>query len=382
MSGERRLDVRRVAMEFAKEGKLLGVEPYGNGHINDTFLARYRDASGERRLICQRINHEVFRNPAAVMENIVRVTAHQHRRLAEEGCADAERRALRTVATSGGAPFYLDAEGNTWRSYLFIEGASSLEAVETPGQAREAARAFGRFQGQLADLPGERLHETIPGFHHTPSRLRALQDAVERDPFNRACGVAAEVEFVLGREAQVRRLVEAQEAGLLPERITHNDTKLNNVLIDARTQEGICVIDLDTVMPGLALYDFGDLVRSSTSPTAEDERDLSKVGMRMPMFAALVDGYLGAASGFLLAAEKAELAFCGRLITLEIGMRFLTDHLEGDRYFRIHRADQNLDRSRAQFRLVRSMEEQEEAMERMVEEWTPSSSAALAESCA
>jgi Ser/Thr protein kinase RdoA (MazF antagonist) len=239
--------------------------------------------------------------------------------------------------------------------------------VRSPAQAESAAKAFGAFQALLADLPGERLHETIPDFHHTPSRFARFQAALAKDSHGRAAAAGPEIAFALARASEVSVVVDALRDGSLPERVTHNDTKLNNVLLDDITQEGVCVIDLDTVMPGSALYDFGDLVRTSTSPATEDETDLSRVRMQLPMFAALVRGYLTSARGFLTPREKELLPFAGKLITLEIGLRFLTDWLEGDTYFKIKRPMHNLDRCRTQFKLVASIEEQLPTMQEIVE---------------
>jgi len=235
--------------------------------------------------------------------------------------------------------------------------------VQSTAQAFEAAQAFGRFQGLLADLPAPRLHDTIPDFHHTPKRFAALLDAISVDTANRAARAMPEIEFALRLEPITPVLLDAN----LPERVTHNDCKLNNVLLDDTTGAAVCVIDLDTVMPGLALYDFGDMVRTTTSPAMEDERDLSKVTMQFPMFEALARGYLASAGGFLTAAETDLLAFSGKLITFEIGLRFLTDYLRGDTYYKVHREAHNLDRCRAQFQLVRSIGQQEEPMQRLVD---------------
>jgi aminoglycoside phosphotransferase (APT) family kinase protein len=257
----------------------------------------------------------------------------------------------------------VDAEGNYWRAYRFIKNARTYDAIESTGQAFQAARAFGNFQHQLADLPAPRLHDTILDFHHTPKRFAALERAIAADVAGRAILAKPEIEFALAHQPIANVLVDAN----LPERVTHNDTKFNNVMLDDATGEAICVIDLDTVMPGLALYDFGDMVRTTTSPTQEDERDLSKVAMQFPMFEALVRGYLDAAGEFLTKAEKRYLAFSGKLITFEIGIRFLTDYLAGDTYFRVHREGHNLDRCRTQFKLIESIERQEEKMDRLVE---------------
>jgi len=359
-------DLARIANYFQIPGTFMYGEPYGNGHINDTFVAHYKTPTGERRLIHQRINHDIFKKPTAVMANIARVTAHQRAKLEQAGCKDADRRALTLVPAKDGKTYHSDDHGNTWRSYWFIEKARSVEFVENPRIAYESARAFGEFQRQLVDMPGGRLEETIPDFHNTPKRFAAFREMMEKDPVNRVCEAGPEIEFVLANEGITKVLHEKNRQGLVPERVTHNDTKINNVLIDDDTSEGICVIDLDTVMPGLVLYDFGDMVRTATSPSAEDEKDLSKVHMDMKLFEQLVRGYLETAGAFLNATEKEYLPFSGKLITLEIGIRFLTDFLAGDKYFKIHRPEQNLDRCRTQFKLVRSITEQEERMNKLV----------------
>ena len=262
-----------------------------------------------------------------------------------------------------GWAWHVDAEGNYWRAYRFIEGARTYDTVESAEQAFQAGKAFGRFQQMLASLPAPRLHETIPDFHNTPKRFVALEQAIAADAAGRARLAGREIEFALARKSMAGVLLDAN----LPERVTHNDTKFSNVLLDDVTGEGICVVDLDTVMPGLALYDFGDMVRTTTSPAMEDERDLSKVTMQFAMFEALVRGYLQAAGGFLTKAEKQHLAFSGKLITFEQGIRFLTDYLAGDTYYKVQREGQNLDRCRTQFKLIKSIEEQEDKMERLLE---------------
>jgi len=248
-----------------------------------------------------------------------------------------------------------------------VEGVQSLEAVQSPEQAFQAGRAFGEFQSLLVDLPGGRLHETIPAFHDTRKRYAALQQAIAKDRHNRAPAARPEIEFARSRAKLVGVILDAMAKGKIPERVTHNDTKFNNVMLDTLTGEARCVVDLDTVMPGCALYDFGDMVRTTTSPTLEDELDLSKVEMHLPIFKQLAEGYLSTAGSFLCPAEKALMAFAGKLITFEIGMRFLTDFLSGDTYFRIHRPDHNLDRCRTQFKLVESIERQEKVMQKFVD---------------
>ena len=361
-------DLRSIAGLFHIYGDFVEAAPYGTGHINDTYAAVFDQSGGPVRYIFQRINHHVFKNPSAVMENVSRVTAHVRQKL-EEGQSDQiSRRVLTLVPTHDGRMWDRDAEGNHWRCYLFIEKATTHDQIKSPAQAFQAAKAFGTFQKMLADLPAPRLRDTIPNFHHTRSRFDALRQAVQEDACQRAASVQREIDFCLQRESMVDVLLGLQARGLVPERVTHNDTKLDNVMIDDATGEGICVIDLDTVMPGLVLYDFGDLCRTGTRPTAEDERDLSKVEMRLDMFEALVRGYLASAGDFLNTTEKDHLAFSAKLITFEIGLRFLTDYLQGDRYFKIHRDGHNADRARVQFKMVESFERNEQAMAKVVKD--------------
>ena len=354
-------NVAAAAGQFEIGGEFFEARPYGSGHINDTYQVFFREGGASRCHILQRINHNIFKRPVALMENIQRVTVHLSEQVANE--PDSNRRVLRLIPARDGRAWHVDGEGNHWRAYRFIEKARSYDAVESTDQAYQAARAFGRFQQLLTSLPAPRLHDTIPDFHHAPKRFKALEDAIAADVAGRAIPVKPEIEFARARQSITGVLLEAN----LPERVTHNDTKLNNVMLDDATGEGICVIDLDTVMPGLAPYDFGDMVRTTTSPAMEDERDLSKVTMQFPMFEALVRGYLSTAGGFLTKAEKDLLAFSGKLITFELGVRFLTDYLMGDTYFKVHRDGHNLDRCRTQFKLIESIEEQEEKMDRLVE---------------
>jgi len=345
-----------VARQFQIDGELSAITTYGGGHINDTYCAVFDQCGVPARYIVQRINTAVFKDPVALMENIQRVTSHLARKLAGE--KDSERRVLTLIPARDGRAWHLDSEGRYWRAYRFVERARAYDAAETTQQAFQAARAFGAFQKLLADLPAPRLHDTIPDFHNTPGRFAALELAVSADEANRAVNARAEIEFAFARQPIVSVFLNAG----LPERITHNDTKFNNVLLDDATGEGICVIDLDTVMPGLALCDFGDMVRTATSPAAEDERDLSRVTMQFPMFVALLRGYLSSAGSFLTREEKKHLALAGRLIAFEQGIRFLADYLAGDTYYKVRREGQNLDRCRTQFKLVESIERQEEQM--------------------
>lgn len=358
-------DLEKVFKNFSIDGSYIGSSPCGNGHINDTFTVTINQQEKQARYVFQRINHEVFADPARLMDNFRRVTEHQRSKLGN--ISEAHRRSLTLIPTKEGEPCYRDGQGNFWRCCVFVEKATTFEVVETPEQAYEVAKAFGQFQRDLADLPGKRLHETIPDFHNTPRRFSKFIVALERDRHDRATMAKEEINFALVREPMTRTLLDLNASGEIPERITHNDTKLNNLFIDDETGEGICVIDLDTVMPGLALYDFGDLVRTATSPAAEDEKDLSKVTMQMHMYEALHEGYLSSAGAFLTPAEKSHLAFAGKLMTFETGLRFLTDYLDGDVYFKTHRPEHNLDRCRTQFKLVASIEDQEEVMNRLVQ---------------
>lgn len=370
MSDVRKADaatLQKIAEQFQIFGDFVNGEPYGSGHINDTYKISYLVAGTPVHYLLQRINHHVFTAPANVQSNILRVTRHIAARLTETGAKDISRRTLTVVPTRYDEPVYHDVEGNWWRMYLFVEKATTYDVIQSTDQAFLVAKAFAGFQSMVADMPAPRLHETIPNFHNTVKRYEALQTAIQKDAFNRVKDVQPEIEFVQARAGEFGRLLERQAKGEIPERITHNDTKLNNVMLDDKTGEGICVIDLDTVMPGLALYDFGDMCRTATATAAEDETDLSKVYSRMDMFEALAKGYCSAAK-FLVPAEKEELAFSARLITMTIGIRFLTDYLSGDVYFRIKRPGHNIDRCRTQFKMVASMEEQSEQMEQIVRE--------------
>jgi Phosphotransferase enzyme family len=352
--------VAALANQFEIPGEFIGAAPYGKGHINDTRCVVFRQAGVPVRSILQRINRNVFTSPVALMENIERVTSHLSAQIPDD--QDRSRRVLTLIPARDGRAWHVDEAGNYWRAWRFIEKARTYDTVESAAQAYQAARAFGQFQKMLIGMPAPRLHDTIPGFHHTPKRFTALEQAIALDAAGRAILAKPEIEFAFARQSMTSVLIDAN----LPERVAHNDTKFNNVLIDDDTGEAICIIDLDTVMPGLALYDFGDMVRTATSPANEDERDLTKVNMQFSMFEALLRGYLASAGNFLSKAEKQYLAFSGRLIAFEQGIRFLADYLAGDTYYKVHRDGHNLDRCRTQFKLVESIERQEERMEQLV----------------
>jgi len=363
----RESQLQEISKRFQIYGEILHAETCKIGHINETYSATYDQGGTRVRYIHQKINRTVFKDPALVMRNVTRVTDHVRKKLEELNVRDITRRCLRIVPTRDGESYYRDGAGEYWRTFVFVEGVQTFESVQSLQQAFEAGRAFGFFQSLLVDLPGPRLAETIPHFHHARKRFEALQEAVENDHFNRAASAKAEIDFALKHEGVVDVILDALARKRIPERITHNDTKFNNVMLDTVTGEAMCVVDLDTVMAGCALYDFGDMVRTTTSPTLEDELDLSKVRVQMPMFKKLTEGYLSSAGRFLSKGEKACIAFAGKLITFTIGIRFLTDHLAGDTYFRIHRPGHNLDRCRTQFKLVESIEQQEGPMQKFVE---------------
>jgi hypothetical protein len=344
------------------------VTPYGTGHINDTFASRFQTGRGIARYVHQRINHNVFHEPDKVMENIERVTRYARERIIASG-GDPQRETLNLVMAKDGKSFYRTAEGDTWRTYLFIDGVRTYDKVEDVRHVYTAANAFGKFQRLLSGLPGERLHETIPNFHHTRQRFDAFVKALERDAANRAASVRAEIDFILAREADASVVVDMLARGQLPERVTHNDTKLNNVLIDERTGEGICVIDLDTVMPGSALYDFGDLVRTGAITALEDAPDLAQVQLDLNMFERLAHGFLDATRDTLTPTEIDYMPFGAKLITLEQAIRFLGDHLNGDVYYKIHRPNHNLDRARTQIKLVAEIERNLDRMKAVVDKY-------------
>ncbi|MCI2046552.1 MAG: aminoglycoside phosphotransferase family protein [Faecalibacterium sp.] len=352
--------LREAEQAFDFGGAVCAAEHYGAGHINDTYAVRRAD--GTKRFILQRINTDTFTDPAGLMENICGVTAYLRRAIIAAG-GDPERETLNVIAAKTGAPFFTDSEGGAWRAYAFVEDTICLQKVENEQQFDTAARTFGHFQRQLAGYPAASLHETIAHFHDTPARYANLERAVKADPLGRAAGVAAELAFVRAREKDCRVLTDLLAAGELPLRVTHNDTKLNNVLIDRATGRGICVIDLDTVMPGLSLYDFGDSIRFGANDCAEDEPDQSKVHFSLHLYQVFARGFLAAAGDALTQAEKTYLPWGAKLMTLECGMRFLTDYLEGDHYFKISRPEQNLDRARTQFTLVKGMEDVWAAMQ-------------------
>ena len=359
-------ELMEVINSFDFGGKLEEVGIFGNGHINETYCAVFSTEAGQKRYILQKMNKQIFKDPVGLMENISGVTSWLKKKILENG-GDAERETLNIVNDRAGAPYFVDKEGEYWRAYLFIEDATCFDQVENDEDFYQSAVGFGTFQQLLAEFPAEKLHETIPNFHNTPDRYRAFLETLERDPMRRAAQVQPEIEFALARQSEMAALQTALKAGELPLRVTHNDTKLNNVLLDAKTRKALCVIDLDTVMPGSSLYDFGDSIRFGAATAAEDERDLSRMEMSLERFRVFTRGYVRSCPG--LTQKELELLPLGaKTMTMECGVRFLTDYLDGDHYFAVHRDGQNLDRARTQFRLVADMEKKWNEMQKIVAE--------------
>jgi len=363
-------DFKNITKHFQFKGEFINAEPYGLGHINDTFLARFKNENnGENKYILQRINKNVFKTPEKLMENIKNVTLHIKGKITDNG-GDINRETLNLISTDEGVCFYKSDEGDYWRAYIFIEGAQTYQVVENLNHFYNAGKALGKFEQNLSDFPADKLYETIPDFHNTYKRFLAFKEAVEKDSLNRAKEVEAEINFVFNRAKDTAILVDLLNEGKLPLRVAHNDTKFNNIMIDDITGEGICVIDLDTIMPGLSLYDFGDSIRSGANPAEEDEIDLSKVCMDLDLFESFTHGFIEGTNRSLTELELQYLPFSAKLMTFECGMRFLTDYLNGDVYFKIHRPNHNLDRARTQFKMVADMEAKLEEMKAIVEKYS------------
>ena len=361
--------LREVLSAYDFPATLLGATRYGQGHINDTFCVVCQPQEGDAiRFILQGLSSAAFPHPEELMENFVGITSFLREKIVAAG-GDAMRETLSLVATRDGKPFYTDSNGKVWRLTPFIENTDCFQKA-TPELFEASARAFGRFQRMLGGYPAETLHETIVNFHNTEDRFAKFEAALKADKHGRAADILPEIQFVLDRRADCSVALDALRSGKLPLRVTHNDTKLNNILIDRASGEGICVIDLDTTMPGLAINDFGDSIRFGANHSAEDEKDLTKVNFDIDLYEAYTRGFIQGAQGSLTEGELEYLPWGARLMTLECGIRFLTDYLDGDHYFRIHYPEQNLDRCRTQFKLVRDMEEQFDAMHAVVRKYS------------
>lgn len=365
---EKKKEISEIIAGFAFPGTLCEVIPYGNGHINDTYRLTFDQEGEQVHYILQRMNRQVFQKPEELMENIEGVTAWLRKKIQENG-GDIYRETLNVIPSAEGKAWCVDDTGEYWRAYYFIEHAVCLDQVSDAQDFYESAVTFGHFQRLLADYPADTLHETIPDFHNTPDRFRKFQAAVEADVCGRAASVQEEIRFAMEREAFTHTLMDDLKAGKLPLRVTHNDTKLNNIMLDETTRRGICVIDLDTVMPGLSVNDFGDSIRFGASTGAEDERDLTKISCDLKLFEAYTKGFIEGCAGALTEEELNQLVNGAKMMTLECGIRFLTDYLEGDHYFKIHREGQNLDRCRTQFKLVADMEQKEADMQKIVDKY-------------
>lgn len=361
--------INEAIANFRFDGVLVDERPYGSGHINDTYLLVFEIAEmGQIKVILQRMNKDIFKEPVELMENILNVTSYLRERIIENG-GDPERETLNVIPAVDGKAYFVDSSGEYWRAYKFITDATSYDQVESADDFYQSAVSFGNFQRLLAAYPAETLHETIKGFHDTRARFQVFKKAVEDDVCGRAAYVQEEIRFVLEREDLANFFAELLDKKEIPLRVTHNDTKLNNIMIDNKTGKGVCVIDLDTVMPGLAMHDFGDSIRFGASTAAEDEQDLSKVSCDMELYDIYAKGYIEGCGGKLTEREIDLMPMGAKAMTFECGMRFLTDYLQGDTYFKIHRENHNLDRCRTQFKLVKDMETKWETMQSIIQKY-------------
>ena len=343
-------------------------ERYGSGHINDTFLVINKEGDAEKKYILQRMNHEIFKDVDGLMNNVSGVTAYLRDIIIKEG-GDPERETLNLVPDVNGNLHHIDSIGSHWRVYLFISDATTYNQVEKIEDFYQSAKAFGHFQNLLAGYPVEKLVETIPAFHDTPKRFETFLKAVEEDVCGRAASVQEEIAFVMDRKDELGAVMDLQRAGEMPYRVTHNDTKLNNIMIDDNSGEAVCVIDLDTIMPGASVFDYGDSIRFGANTAAEDETDLSKVTLSLELFEAYTKGFLEGCAGKLTDVEVKMLPMGAKLMTFECGIRFLSDFLDGDTYFKTTKVNHNLFRCRTQFKLVSEMEKNRELMLEIVRKY-------------
>lgn len=360
------MDKKEIISQFALSGEAVTIESYGSGHINDTYRVVAEDG---KKYILQWMNTTIFANVDQLMENISRVTEYLKKKIMERG-GDPERETLNIIPTKDGRSYLRTETGDCWRVYRFIEGATCYDVVKTPEDFYHSALAFGKFQAELADYPAETLHETIPDFHNTAKRFLNFKKAVEADKMGLAASVSSEIEFACEREIETHILGDLLKQGQLPLRVTHNDTKLNNIMMDNKTGKGLCVIDLDTVMPGLAVHDFGDSIRFGANTAEEDEPDYTKAALDLNLFEVYVRGFAEGCAGRLTPKEMEMLPMGAKMMTYECGIRFLADYLEGDVYFKVHRPGHNLDRCHTQFALVADMEKKWKQMEEIVKKYS------------
>ncbi len=363
-------EVKEIIKKFMAEGEYVGAAPFGSGHINNTYLVNMKKEDGSTvDYVLQRINKNVFKRPDQLMENYVSVTRFVRSKVEEMG-GDPMREVINVIPTTDGGYFAIDSEGEYWRLLVYVTDSLSYDKVERPEQFYESAVAFGNFQYMLREYPAETLHETIVNFHNTPDRYRQLMEAVENNVAGRLSEVKAEVEFARARFEFAHTLENAHKEGRLPLRVTHNDTKLNNILFDINTGAPLCVVDLDTIMPGYSVNDFGDSIRFGATTALEDERDLSLVNFDISLYELYVKGFIEGAKGGLTEGELEMLPIGAIMMTFECGMRFLADYLNGDTYFRVHREGHNLDRARNQFKLVSDMESRLDEMRAIVKKYS------------
>ncbi len=358
-------DLNKIAKKFKIDGTIEEIKAFGSGHINDTYRVKIKEAD-KKDYILQVINHNIFPNVPELTKNIIRVTEHVKKKIEEKG-GDPERETLTIIPTVEGEGFYKDEDGKYWRVFIFIDNTNSYDRLENAEQAYEGGKAFGNFLKMVADMPGGPLYEVIPGFHYTPNRIKTFLESVKKDPVNRVSQCKEEVEFLSARTEEMKKIVQMGEAGELPLRTTHNDTKFNNVLLD-KNDKGLCVIDLDTVMPGYIMYDFGDAMRTSTNTGDEDDPNLDRVSMNIDLFEGFTKGFVSELKDTLTKNEIDNLAFGAKLLTYEQSVRFLTDYIDGDIYYKTAHKEHNLQRTRAQIKLLKSMEEQFDKMEAIVQE--------------
>jgi thiamine kinase-like enzyme len=357
-------DLKKIYDSFLADGSFSDAVSYGSGHIHDTFRVETSEKDKDDYIL-QRLNNRVFRNIPELQDNIERVTNHINKKLLSIPGADVKRECLTVITAKNGKSWVEDEDGSFWRMFIFIPNHRSYDIVDTPDKAIEGGKAIGRFQALLADLPGKPLYETIPYFHDIGKRLEAFISAVKSDRLARTKSSLGEIDFILKRSEEMKIILRLGKEGKIPLRITHNDTKFNNILLD-ENDKALCIIDLDTVMPGYVHYDFGDAIRTAANTAAEDEKELSKIKMDIGLFKAFAEGYLSETNDTLNNVEKEYLAFAPRLITYTMAVRFLTDYLDGDNYYKVHHEHHNLQRAKAQLKLVESMEEQYQEMQKII----------------
>ncbi len=358
--------IESIVNKFNINGYFISSKPFGSGHINDTRLVTFNEDGHKANYIFRKINKNVFKNPEIVVNNTLIVTKHIRAKLEQENATDIIRNVVTLIQAKDGKYFYIDNDGEYWSVLRFIEDAYTIDFVENTKQAYEAAKAFGKFTKQLNDIDISKIKETIPNFHNLKSRLQVFDNAVEADVVKRVGKVANEIEEVKKNRSLQESITNLMNSKIIPTRVVHNDTKINNVMLDKKSNKGLAVIDLDTVMPGTVLFDFGDMIRTSTSPVEEDEKDIPKIKMQINIFEAIVEGYLSELKNVLTEMEIKNLVYGAEVIVFEQAVRFLTDYLMGDVYYSIKHDDHNIDRARNQFALLNSIQEQKIEMERIV----------------